>query len=92
MVRKTAFKSWNVGDRVAGAVHRGLYPDPGAFAEYLRIDSDLAWKVLEGIDAATTSTYGISTVTASPHLFDLVRATARTRSSTITTRKWSEAS
>lgn len=61
---KTAAKSWNVGDRVAGAVHGGLYPDRGAFAEYLRTDGDLAWRIPEGMDAATASTYGISAVTA----------------------------
>ena len=26
-------KSWKAGDRVGGAVHGGLYPDRGAFAE-----------------------------------------------------------
>lgn len=61
---KTASKSWSVGDRVAGAVHGGLYPDRGAFAEYLRTDRDLAWKIPKGMDAATASTYGISAVTA----------------------------
>ncbi|KAN0102646.1 GroES (chaperonin 10)-like protein [Hyaloscypha variabilis] len=25
---------WKVGDRIAGAVHGGLFPDKGAFAEY----------------------------------------------------------
>lgn len=63
-VGKTAASSWNVGDRVAGAVHGGLYPDRGAFAEYLRTDSDLVWKIPDDMDATTASTYGISAVTA----------------------------
>ncbi|KAF4950783.1 hypothetical protein FGADI_7979 [Fusarium gaditjirri] len=51
-------------DRVAGAVHGGLYPDKGAFAEYLKIDADLAWKVPEGISDTEATTYGVSAVTA----------------------------
>lgn len=63
-VGKTAASCWNVGDRVAGAVHGGLYPDRGAFAEYLRTDSDLVWRIPDDMDATTASTYGISAVTA----------------------------
>ncbi|KAG9499323.1 hypothetical protein J7337_010143 [Fusarium musae] len=55
---------WKIGDRVAGAVHGGLYPDKGAFAEYLKIDADLAWKVPEGISDTEATTYGVSAVTA----------------------------
>ncbi|KAM0189085.1 hypothetical protein ACHAPA_012229 [Fusarium lateritium] len=55
---------WNVGDRVAGAVHGGLYPDKGAFAEYLKTDADVAWKVPDGISDTDAATYGVSAVTA----------------------------
>ncbi|KAF5632281.1 TOXD [Fusarium tjaetaba] len=55
---------WKIGDRVAGAVHGGLYPDKGAFAEYLKIDADLAWKVPEHISDTEATTYGVSAVTA----------------------------
>ncbi|KAH7201487.1 chaperonin 10-like protein [Fusarium oxysporum] len=55
---------WKVGDRVAGAVHGGLYPDKGAFAEYLKIDADLAWKVPDDISDTDATTYGVSAVTA----------------------------
>ncbi|KAH7086719.1 chaperonin 10-like protein [Paraphoma chrysanthemicola] len=63
-VGNNASKTWNIGDRVAGAVHGGLFPDRGAFAEYLRIDSDLAWKVPDDMDDAAATTYGVSAITA----------------------------
>ncbi|PSN58957.1 TOXD protein [Corynespora cassiicola Philippines] len=63
-VGKKASKTWKIGDRVAGAVHGGLYPDRGAFAEYLKTDGDLAWKVPDDMDDASATTYGVSAVTA----------------------------
>ena len=50
-------------DRVAGVVHGGLYPNRGAFAEYLKIDSNLAWKVPDDVDDAAAATFGISAAT-----------------------------
>jgi NADPH:quinone reductase-like Zn-dependent oxidoreductase len=55
---------WHVGDRVAGVVHGGIYPDKGSYAEYLKIDGDLAWKVPEGVSDAEAATYGVSATTA----------------------------
>ncbi|KAL1643592.1 hypothetical protein SLS61_009220 [Didymella pomorum] len=63
-VGKGAANLWNIGDRVAGAVHGGLFPDRGSFAEYLRTDADLAWKIPETMDNAAATTYGVSAVTA----------------------------
>ncbi|KAF3035530.1 hypothetical protein E8E12_001482 [Didymella heteroderae] len=63
-VGKGAAKLWNVGDRVAGAVHGGLYPDRGSFAEYLKTDADLAWRIPDSIDNTAATTYGVSAVTA----------------------------
>ncbi|CZR41702.1 uncharacterized protein FPRO_11292 [Fusarium proliferatum ET1] len=63
-VGDSAKDKWKIGDRVAGAVHGGLYPDKGAFAEYLKIDSDLAFKVPDGISDTQATTYGVSAVTA----------------------------
>lgn len=63
-VGKGAASLWNVGDRVAGAVHGGLFPDRGSFAEYLKTDADLAWKIPETVDNAAATTYGVSAVTA----------------------------
>jgi NADPH:quinone reductase-like Zn-dependent oxidoreductase len=61
----SAVKSgWKPGDRVAGVVHGGLYPDKGSFAEYLKIDSDLAWKIPDEISDTDATTYGVSAVTA----------------------------
>ncbi|KAL3479217.1 chaperonin 10-like protein [Aspergillus californicus] len=55
---------WAPGDRVAGVVHGGLFPDKGAFAEYLKVDADLAWKVPDEISDTDATTYGVSAVTA----------------------------
>ncbi|GKT90373.1 zinc binding enoyl-reductase [Colletotrichum tofieldiae] len=63
-VGNSATGSWKVGDRVAGVVHGGLYHDRGAFAEYLKIDADLAWKVPSGVSDEEAATYGVSAVTA----------------------------
>ncbi|OLN85241.1 Protein TOXD 3 [Colletotrichum chlorophyti] len=63
-VGKNALGGWKVGDRVAGAVHGGLYPDRGAFAEYLKVPGDLAWKPPADMADVEAATYGISAVTA----------------------------
>ena len=63
-VGTNAAGSWAVGDRVAGSVHGGLYPDRGSFAEYLKIDADLAWKVPEGVSDTDAATFGVSAATA----------------------------
>ncbi|MBE3049565.1 alcohol dehydrogenase catalytic domain-containing protein, partial [Candidatus Bathyarchaeota archaeon] len=38
---------WKVGDRVAGGLHGGLYPDRGTFAEFLKVEGDLAYHIPE---------------------------------------------
>ncbi|KAK4687532.1 hypothetical protein P7C73_g2576, partial [Tremellales sp. Uapishka_1] len=53
-----------VGDKVAGTVHGGLFDTKGAFAEYLRVESDLTWKVPESISMEQASTFGVAWVTA----------------------------
>lgn len=55
---------WQVGDRVAGFIHGGLYPDRGSFAEYLKIPGDLAWKVPPSVSDEEAATFGVSAVTA----------------------------
>ncbi|KAJ6030388.1 hypothetical protein N7499_012803 [Penicillium canescens] len=61
----SAVKSgWKPGDRVAGAVHGGLFPNKGAFAEYLVVDSDLAWRIPDEMSDTDATTYGVSAVTA----------------------------
>jgi NADPH:quinone reductase-like Zn-dependent oxidoreductase len=63
-VGKNAAQRWKVGDRIAGFVHGGLYPDVGSFAEYLKVDGDLAWKLPETMSYAEGATYGVPAVTA----------------------------
>ncbi|KAL5592453.1 hypothetical protein FOBRF1_013479 [Fusarium oxysporum] len=63
-VGSNAARFWSVGSRIAGAVHGGLFPDRGAFAEYLKTDSDLAWKIPADVDDTVAATFGISAVTA----------------------------
>ncbi|KAK2613270.1 hypothetical protein N8I77_000192 [Diaporthe amygdali] len=63
-VGKSAAGSWKVGDRIAGVVHGGLYRDRGAFAEYLKTEGDLAWKIQPGVSDEEAATYGVSAVTA----------------------------
>ncbi|KAM3526452.1 hypothetical protein MY4038_006813 [Beauveria bassiana] len=59
-----ATNAWKVGDRVAGWVHGGLFPDRGSFAQYLKVDADLAWKVPDSVSDLAATTYGVSAVTA----------------------------
>lgn len=63
-VGSKATGDWEVGVRVAGTVHGGLYPDRGAFAEYLKIPANIAWKVPPTVTDEEASTYGISAITA----------------------------
>lgn len=63
-VGANASNAWKVGERVAGVVHGGLYPDRGAFAEYLKIDADAAWHIPDEVSDADATTYGVSAITA----------------------------
>ncbi|KAL4983808.1 GroES-like protein [Aspergillus falconensis] len=63
-VGKNSGRRWKVGDRIAGFVHGGLYPDVGSFAEYLKVDGDLAWKVPDEITLGEATTYGVPAATA----------------------------
>jgi NADPH:quinone reductase-like Zn-dependent oxidoreductase len=54
----------HVGDKVAGCVHGGLFEDKGSFAQYLRAQSDLVFKVPEGVSMEEAATYGVAWVTA----------------------------
>lgn len=63
-VGKNSGQRWKVGDRIAGFVHGGLYPDIGSFAEYLKVDGDLAWKVPDEMTLGQATTYGVPAATA----------------------------
>ncbi|KAH8430654.1 zinc-binding alcohol dehydrogenase family protein [Aspergillus melleus] len=63
-VGKNSGQRWKVGDRIAGFVHGGMYPDIGSFAEYLKVDGDLAWTVPDGMTLGEATTYGLPAATA----------------------------
>ncbi|KAJ5798034.1 uncharacterized protein N7503_007330 [Penicillium pulvis] len=63
-VGKNSERRWKIGDRIAGFVHGGLYPDIGSFAEYVKVDGDLAWKVPDELTLGEATTYGVPAATA----------------------------
>ncbi|CAI7656059.1 unnamed protein product [Penicillium manginii] len=63
-VGSQAAKKWAVGDRIAGMVHGGLYPDRGSFAQFLKTNGDLAWKIPPGVSDEDATTFGVSAITA----------------------------
>ncbi|KAJ5510957.1 hypothetical protein LT330_006332 [Penicillium expansum] len=63
-VGKAMAGRWKVGDKVAGFVHGGQYPDIGSFAEYLKVDGELAWKLPDEISHSEAATYGVPAATA----------------------------
>ncbi|KAG9253028.1 chaperonin 10-like protein [Emericellopsis atlantica] len=63
-VGEGAAGKWKVGDRVASVAHGGMYADEGAFAEYAKVDHDLAWPIPDDISDADATTYGVSAMTA----------------------------
>ncbi|KAK7700086.1 Zinc-binding oxidoreductase alcohol dehydrogenase [Botryosphaeria dothidea] len=56
--------SWRVGDRVAGFVQGGVSNDYGAFADYVKAEADLLWKIPTSLSDEEAATYGLSAVTA----------------------------
>ncbi|BCS27924.1 zinc-binding alcohol dehydrogenase family protein [Aspergillus puulaauensis] len=63
-VGKNAGQRWQVGDRIAGFVHGGMYPDVGSFAEYVKVEGDLAWKLPDEMSLGEATTYGVPAATA----------------------------
>jgi NADPH:quinone reductase-like Zn-dependent oxidoreductase len=63
-VSKNNSRNFKVGDRVAGIVHGGLYPDRGSFAQFVVVESDLAYKIPDSINNQEATTYGVSAITA----------------------------
>lgn len=61
--------NWKVGDRIAGVVHGGLHTDRGSYAQYLKAEGDLAWKIPDSVTDQQAATYGISAVTAMQGLY-----------------------
>ncbi|PVH81266.1 GroES-like protein [Cadophora sp. DSE1049] len=59
-----ASRTWKVGDRVAGFTQGGVSKEHGAFAEYVKAEGDLVWRIPEGVSDETASTFGVPAVTA----------------------------
>lgn len=60
---------WEAGDRIAGAVHGGMFPDKGSFAQYLRVKADLALRSPNRMTDVEASTLGVSIVTSMMALY-----------------------
>jgi NADPH:quinone reductase-like Zn-dependent oxidoreductase len=63
-IGSAATGTWKIGDRVAGFVLGGFTSEYGSFAEYVKAESDLVWKIPESISDEDASTWGVSGVTA----------------------------
>lgn len=63
-IGNNAPSKWKVGDRVAGFVQGGIDQVRGAFAEYVKVEADLAWKISDGVSDEDAATYGIAAATA----------------------------
>ncbi|KAJ5186509.1 hypothetical protein N7449_011273 [Penicillium cf. viridicatum] len=50
--------------QVSGFVHSGQYHEVGSFAEYLKVDGELAWHIPQMIADSKAANYGILAVTA----------------------------
>ncbi|EIN07977.1 zinc-binding oxidoreductase ToxD [Punctularia strigosozonata HHB-11173 SS5] len=62
-------KGWKVGDRVSGFVHGSQYHDRGSFAEYLKVDHELAWHIPDGVSYEEAATANVGFFTAVQTLF-----------------------
>ncbi|USP81331.1 hypothetical protein yc1106_08605 [Curvularia clavata] len=61
--------AWRIKDRVAGFVQGGIDKGRGSFAEYIKIEGDLVWKVPDGVSYEEASTFGIPAATAMQALY-----------------------
>lgn len=53
-----------VGQRVAGDVYGGKFPDRGSFAEYLVTEPSMCWRVPDGVQQDAAAAYGVPLFTA----------------------------
>jgi NADPH:quinone reductase-like Zn-dependent oxidoreductase len=63
-ISSEATGTWKLGDHVAGFVQGGLASEYGSFAEYVKAESDLVWKIPDSISDENAATWGVSGVTA----------------------------
>lgn len=65
---------FEIGNPVAGFTHGGNYKDRGAYAEYVKADATLAWKIPQGsISHEQAATMGCAFWTAAQGLFHPLR-------------------
>lgn len=57
-------QDFKIGDKVAGIVHGNLYPYQGTFATYTKAQSEVIFKIPDGLDVSEASTFGVAWVTA----------------------------
>ncbi|OCH94263.1 zinc-binding oxidoreductase ToxD [Obba rivulosa] len=78
-----------IGDHVAGFVHGGNYKDRGAYAEYIKTDPDLVWKVPPGtLTYAQAATMGCAFWTAAQGLFHPMRLGLTHPAAKVTSDEW----
>ncbi|OCF71937.1 enoyl reductase [Kwoniella mangroviensis CBS 8886] len=53
-----------IGDKIAGCTHGGIYKDRGSYAQYARIESDMCFKIPDGLKPEEAATFGVAWVTA----------------------------
>lgn len=63
-VGKTASQRWKVGDRVAGFVQGGVTKEHGSFAEFVKAEADLVWRIPQTTSFESASTFGVPAATA----------------------------
>ena len=63
-------KGLKVGDKVSSQVHGGKFPDRGSYAEYLKVEQEMLWKVPEGLEMDEAATFGVGYCTAGLVSFD----------------------
>jgi hypothetical protein len=63
-ISSEATGTWKLGDHLAGFVQGGLTSEYGSFAEYVKAESDLVWKIPDSISDENAATWGVSGVTA----------------------------
>ncbi|KAB2101871.1 hypothetical protein AG0111_0g9445 [Alternaria gaisen] len=56
--------AWKIKDRVAGFVQGGIDQGRGSFAQYIKVEGDLIWKIPDTLSYKEASTFGVPAATA----------------------------
>ncbi|RII22894.1 putative zinc binding protein [Alternaria sp. MG1] len=68
-IGEEASGAWKIKDRVAGFVQGGIDKGRGSFAEYIKLEGDLVWKIPDTMSYKEASTFGIPAATAMQALY-----------------------